>query len=569
MYQIYLQNGNIAMPLHGFNEKEKIQTAKINEEINAIESFSFMIYPSHQCYNSLQGFTTLVKVWNTKRSRYDFIGRVLTVNPQMDSNGMVSKSIVCEGRLAYLCDSTQMYVPQTLYEGDANRTAVQQFLDVLLDQHNTQMPDEKKIYRGNVTFAADEKINCAIGYEKTFDAIKKCLLDKFGGEIRLREADGVLYLDYAENFGATRTTTIELAKNMESARRDVDPTSIITRLIPLGAKKIVKELQVEEDGEEKIVEVETEERITIANANNGVVYIQDDMAFELYGAIYATQTWEDVTEPATLLKKASAWLANNNKMPVTNDVTAVDLSLIGLAIDDFVLGDRYPVKNSLIGLNSILRIVKKVIDINEPHKSSFTMGDEAMLLSDYIMGGNSQIVDIAGQLSSQQTNITNLPNNIMVSVDRQLSSLIKQSESEIMAEVAENTVSTTEYGEFTQIVRNVLRMDVDGTTMLFQTIDSNISEVNGKVESNYNELTKYIRFEDGNIILGETGNEITLTVSNNRLSFKQNGVEVAYLSNNNLYIGNAIIQDGGKLQIGNFAFIPRTDGSMSLLKVGG
>ena len=45
-----------------------------------------------------------------------------------------------------------------------------------------------------------------------------------------------------------------------------------------------------------------------------------------------------------------------------------------------------------------------------------------------------------------------------------------------------------------------------------------------------------IRFVDGNIILGEDGNQITLKIQNDRISFLENGVEVAYFANRKLYV---------------------------------
>ena len=111
-------------------------------------------------------------------------------------------------------------------------------------------------------------------------------------------------------------------------------------------------------------------------------------------------------------------------------------------------------------------------------------------------------------------------------------------------------------------------MEGDGTTMIFQRISEAISSVDNKQQTNYNEILKYIRFVDGNIILGEQGNEITLTIKNNRLSFQQNGNEIAYMSDNQLVIANAEIKAGGRLRLGVFGFVPRADGSLSFLKVG-
>jgi len=80
------------------------------------------------------------------------------------------------------------------------------------------------------------------------------------------------------------------------------------------------------------------------------------------------------------------------------------------------------------------------------------------------------------------------------------------------------------------------------------------------------EIHKYIRFENGDIILGESGNELTLRIENDRISFLDGGAEVAYFSNKQLYVldGHFI----HSLRVGKFAFLPRENGNLSLVKVG-
>ena len=153
-------------------------------------------------------------------------------------------------------------------------------------------------------------------------------------------------------------------------------------------------------------------------------------------------------------------------------------------------------------------------------------------------------------------------------VERTAAEIYKSSES-IVAKVEGETVTQEDFNTFSTLVRNILAMDENGTTMLFETINAAIAEVDGKQQSNYSNILKYIRFTDGNIILGESGNAVTLTLENDKISFKQNGVVVAYLSDDKLYINNAEVKAGGTLQLGNFAFVPRDDGSLSFLKVGG
>lgn len=565
MYDVYIKNENITQYLHRhevLNQLEKIPSATIQEEINAIKSFDFTIYPNNPCFDRLNEYTTEVSVYNTNKARYDFKGRVLKITPQMDSDGSIYKTVVCESKLAYFCDSVQPYTEPRYYTGDSTRNGLQEFVDLILENHNAQVEPNKRIYRGNVTVETFEKtsdILKGLNYEKTFDVIKG-LIDSYAGEIDIREAeDGILYFDYVPSFGYTRATKIQLAKNIESQSRDIDLSNIVTRLIPLGAK-ITK---IDDNGEE----VETEERLTISSINGGFNYIEDTIAVQNYGIIYGTQVFEDATGAAELKAKAEQWLADNNKIDVSDTITALDLSIIGLDIDDFKMYDSYPVINSLLGITDVLRIVKKTTNVIEPYASSFELGTTKKLLTDAIIDYDAAAKDFQVTTSELKSTLKATAQQTIVYVNEKTSS-IQQSNENIILEVSGNTVSQDEYNTFAETIRNILAMDENGTTMLFNAINEAITTVDGKAQTNYNNILKYIRFEDGNVILGEVGNQITLTLQNDRITFMQNGVEVAYLSNNNLYIGNAIIKAGGRLQLGNFAFVPRSDGSLSFLKVG-
>lgn len=115
------------------------------------------------------------------------------------------------------------------------------------------------------------------------------------------------------------------------------------------------------------------------------------------------------------------------------------------------------------------------------------------------------------------------------------------------------------------------------STKLDQTKNSvNIEFTNFKTDfeaskkqniASFNEIHKYIRFIDGNIYIGVEGNPIQLIEKNDRLSFVQGGAEVAYFSNNKLYVNDG--QFNSTLRIGNFEFSPRPNGSLDFKKVSG
>lgn len=97
-------------------------------------------------------------------------------------------------------------------------------------------------------------------------------------------------------------------------------------------------------------------------------------------------------------------------------------------------------------------------------------------------------------------------------------------------------------------------------------MQSKLDASNNVTNQKFGEISKHIRFVDGKIILGETGSELTLTVQNDRVSFQQSGNEVAYFSNNNLYIKRAEVLT--TLRIGNYEWAPRNDGGLALRKRG-
>ena len=556
MFDVILVNGAEQRTIHAHRtaySKEKLPSGEIVDAVNSISSFCFEILPNNVGYDALNAYTTHVKVYNHNKQRYEFVGRVLQITPTMDNDGQIYKEVACEDRLAYLQDSIQPFTAERYYEGDTSRNGLEEFIDVLLANHNAQVEPEKRIYRGTVTvksFESTDGVYKGLNWESTYECIMKKLVDSFGGYIRLRETDGVLYLDYLAEIGETRTTTIEIARNMMSASKEIDPTGIVTRLVPLGAKL-----------------ENSEERLTIASVNGGVNYIEAELYRETYGIKYATVTFDDVTNAANLLVKGREYLAEINGLAVSHDVEAIDLSLLGLAIDDFVLYDRYPVKNPALGIDDTLQIVKKTTNVIEPHDSSFEMGDTIKRLSDAIISDKVQMDGLPQQIINQvNQNIQNTTTTIYTYIDSSFSTF-QQDPDTIWAAVEDKTIARSQYEEFANIVRNILQMEADGTTMIFQTIDEAINEVAGTEASHYAELLTYIRFSEEGIEIGKEGNAITMRLDNDSLDFYNNGMKVAYMSDNTLYITNGRFLQ--TVRIGNYGFVPEDNGSVSFTYLGG
>ena len=357
MYIVTLHNKCVS-PIEIHGDIEKLQSGKVVQGINSIDSFTFSMLPSNVGFALIKDFKTLVKVFNTNTNKTEFVGRSLYTTTEMSENGMITKEVVCESLLGYLCDSVQTYMEEKMYIGGAHDV-----LGVVISCHNSLVEEEKRFTLRNI--ADTRGIYCGIQRETTWDTIKKKVLDTEGGELTFEVVGDTIYLDYAERIGEIKTTEIALSRNMKSITRERNPSDYITRLIPLGAK-----------------EENSEERLDISSVNGGKIYIDDEAAIEEYGIHVGIQEWDDVTDANNLLSKGRSWLSANSKIPVRYSITALDLALLGLDIDHFEIGNSHPLVNGLIGVDDVARIIKKTIDVCEEVNSTIEIGDRFKTLTE-------------------------------------------------------------------------------------------------------------------------------------------------------------------------------------------
>src|SRR5690606_28778625 len=98
--------------------------------------------------------------------------------------------------------------------------------------------------------------------------------------------------------------------------------------------------------------------------------------------------WDDITLPENLLRAGSDWLDNQKVALYQYEIDAVDLSLIGLDIDNFEVGNSHPVINPVMNIDERLRIVGKTTDINNPQESSLKEGDKVKTSDEYQVDAN-------------------------------------------------------------------------------------------------------------------------------------------------------------------------------------
>ena len=381
MYMVYLVNGNEQIIIHDLEPSSSLKAVgKIKKAVNAIDSFTFTIYPGNPGYNAVVPLKSKIYVYNDIGDQI-FAGRVLYPTSSMENTGAVKRTFVCEGELGYLCDTVQKYqsVGTTAY-----------FFQRVLEQHNSQVGSDKQITLGTVTVNKESHRN-TWGYVTSFQAIND-YVKEYGGEFRLRYDSGTRYFDYTDGtFTSASDTPIELSVNMISVEYTVDPTKIASGIFAAGAKLNDSGISAE--------------RLELDDV------IWDNTLISQYGKIVACETWDDVTTKSALTTKATAWLQDQSSEVKKFTVTAAQLYELSYGFDDFEVGTAYPIRNPLIGLDDTVRCVSKTIDINDPTKTTLTFGDRYTTIAQAIAetsNRSQEIGKITSSVGAMDASINNL-----------------------------------------------------------------------------------------------------------------------------------------------------------------
>lgn len=169
-----------------------------------------------------------------------------------------------------------------------------------------------------------------------------------------------------------------------------------------------------------------------------------------------------------------------------------------------------------------------------------------------------------------QADLDSTKDNLVERIETSYTQVLSESERIILAAL-QSYVETSNFEEFRQTVQSQLEILADSIEISFTTATEHITDVDGDLQNKFTELYKYIRFSGENAItIGSGDSAITLEIDNvNGISFKRNGVQFGHWDGENFYTGNIVVEVNERAQFGNFAFVPRSDGSLSFLKVGG
>ena len=551
MFTVYADKNLVWDPrMQGDISKQySIFSDSLQQEVNKAGSFTFTIYPSHPAYDKIFKLRTTVVIYYG--DDVFFRGRVLNDFP----GSYNERKIQCEGELAFLGDVCQ---PPFVFPQDEEHTTPADYLDFLLDYYNSQQPADRQILLGNVTVTDPNGYiaRSDTEYSTTLTLIQEGLLDILGGYLSFRHVDGVTYMDYLADFDVLANQPVRLGLNLLSISSDRRGEEAATAILPLGAK--------DDDGVRLTISgLEDEETDDVCKS--GLIVYSKEAEAQYGGRIVRKVTWDDVTLTSNLLTKAKTELGLARAIPSTVTITAADASAAaldgGISYNTFRVGTYIAVEDAAHadahGLLPTYLLRKRTGSLQNPASNRLTFGATTYSYTEE----NRRQQEAAWK--TVEANVTQSQTKVIRELEQRTTSAIQQSNNAILAQVSNEFYLKGETDALVSSVSLTAEMNYKAAELRFSDIEKNVEDVAAGADAQFSAISKYIRFEDGNIIQGALNSPFKKVQSSTRESYYDGGVEVAYFSNKKLYVNDVEVINS--LRIGPFEFVHRSNGHLTLL----
>lgn len=205
-------------------------------------------------------------------------------------------------------------------------------------------------------------------------------------------------------------------------------------------------------------------------------------------------------------------------------------------------------------------------------KNSITLDENGIIITadDTVQGQNQMALTV--QRKELDENGDEYLTNVMYLDDN--GNLVLNGSIRINSSSDQNISSLDELADtsrYTEEIAQIVYDEIHGENGVYTSIDrvylDSVAYTQSMLENYKADVGQYMTFDENGLTLGATTSAFKTVIDNQRLAFMDGDNAVAYISNNQLYIPNAVIQQ--TLTLGKFFFSPRTDGGVSLVWQGG
>lgn len=201
-------------------------------------------------------------------------------------------------------------------------------------------------------------------------------------------------------------------------------------------------------------------------------------------------------------------------------------------------------------------------------KNSITLDENGIIITadDTVQGQNQMALTV--QRKELDENGDEYLTNVMYLDDN--GNLVLNGSIRINSSSDQNISSLDELADtsrYTEEIAKIVYDEIHGENGVYTSIDrvylDSVAYTQSMLENYKADVGQYMTFDENGLTLGATTSAFKTVIDNQRLAFMDGDNAVAYISNNQLYIPNAVIQQ--TLTLGKFFFSPRTDGGVSLV----
>lgn len=148
-------------------------------------------------------------------------------------------------------------------------------------------------------------------------------------------------------------------------------------------------------------------------------------------------------------------------------------------------------------------------------------------------------------------------NDKLTELRQEVNSNIEQTGEAIKSSVYEKVYLKDDVDTLLSSVNTEVEQTKTSWQVTFNQLVKQLNDYSDGSDAAFDEIRKYIRFEDGNILLGNSSSPLILRIRNDRIQFLQNGYEVAYISDQRMY--NTTCEIINQLRIADSAWTVETN----------
>lgn len=397
----------------------------------------------------------------------------------------------------------------------------------IIENHNNQVSEEQRLKKG-VSDVTDSNNYIAREWKdaaSSWDILNSRLIKPLGGHLIIRyESDGD-YLDWVTEIKDSASQKIEFGENMLDFHRLIKASDTYTACIPYGA-----------------VPEGSNARIDISSVNSGNDYLINTEMAKKYGIIFAPPseyTWDDVTIPENLMKKALAKLNNEGVMlNESMDLEAVDLAMAGVDINSFELHQKVLASSPGHGLEGIYEVSQMRIALDAAEVLKISVGKSRDVLSSQILDNRTKTNLAIGEISKNVKSI-NADVSTAVQEIRNITSTVAQTAEKVTLGIVADYATISALEEQRAHIENLLSINEQGFNFEFTQLKEQLASVGNELQLQ----KEWIRLVNGEIQIGKSDSPVTSVYSNNGLEFKYNGSTVARFTNEFLEVRNVSVEN--------------------------